>query len=180
MELIGILADSGFPSGFYFNTQSSNDAGELRIDTQRFVVRDGAQVLANTFDQGRAGILVVNASESMELSGTSADGRFSSQLFFDTHGAGDAGNLEINTGQLIIRNGAQISARTFDAGQGGILAINASELVEVSGTSADGQHSSALLLDSRGSGDARGIVIETGRLVVQDGAHITVSGEDSG
>lgn len=56
----------------------------------------------------------------MELSGTTADGQVASALSTQTKGAGSGRELVIETGQLIVRDGAQVSASTLDKGQGGI------------------------------------------------------------
>ena len=64
------------------------------IETGRLSVRDGAQIGAITFGAGSAGTLVLNAKESVELSGTSANGQFSSNLSTSAQGGtGAGGNL---------------------------------------------------------------------------------------
>jgi large exoprotein involved in heme utilization and adhesion len=57
--------------------------------------------------------LSVTASDTVEVIGTSADGQFPSGLFTQALGEGDAGNLTIATGRLLVRDGAQVSAGTF-------------------------------------------------------------------
>ncbi|HEY9834993.1 MAG TPA: filamentous hemagglutinin N-terminal domain-containing protein [Stenomitos sp.] len=169
-------------SGLLANTRGSGNAGELKIFTGRLIVQDGAQVSAYTRGTGQAGTLAVNASDSVQVIGTSADGQNRSQLFFDSSGAGDAGKLIITTRNLIVQDGGQVSATTSavtsDAGQGGIIAVKAYESVLVSGT--NGQFASRLYFDSLGAGNARGISIETGWLDVQNGGQVTVSGSGSG
>jgi filamentous hemagglutinin family protein len=156
------------------STSGQGDGGNIAIvDTDRLVVQSGAQVSANTSGVGRAGTLLVNASDSVEVSGTSANGRTPSRLNFDTSSAGDAGDLRINTPRLVVRDGGRVSARTSNRGRAGTLAVNAG-LVEVSGAG------SGLYFDSRSSGDAQGIRIETGQLVVRDGGQVTVNGTGSG
>lgn len=177
-----IVVNEGSASGLLASTQGSGNAGDLKISTGRLIVQDGAQVSADTLDTGRAGSLEVNASDSVQVIGTSADGQNRSQLFFDSSGAGDAGKLTITTRNLIVQDGGQVSATTSavtsDAGQGGIIAVKASESVLVSGT--NGQFASRLYFDSLGAGNARGISIKTGRLDVQNGGQVTVSGSGSG
>ncbi len=51
----------------------------------------------------------MNASESVELIGTSPNGSKLSSLFSGTQGPGDGGNLTLTTGQLIIKDGAAIT-----------------------------------------------------------------------
>jgi large exoprotein involved in heme utilization and adhesion len=152
----------------------------LRIDTQRLLVRDGAQVSVGTFAEGNGGSLLITASDSVEVIGSSADRRFPSGLFTSSEAGGDAGDLTIETGRLLVRDGAQVATDTFDEGNGGILKITASEEVEVIGISAEGRRPSGLLASSSGSGDAGDLTIETGRLLVRDGAVISSSSSGEG
>jgi hypothetical protein len=55
----------------------------------------------------------VNASDAIEVIGRSADGQFGSDLFAFTDGEGNAGDLTIATGWLLLRDGAQVSADTI-------------------------------------------------------------------
>ncbi len=178
VEVIGTSADGRTPSRLFFDSSGAGDAGELAIATKRLVVQDGGQVSASASGDGNAGILALNASESVEVIGTSADGRTPSRLFFDSSGAGDAGELAIATRRLVVQDGGQVSAATSATGRGGILEVNASESIEVSGSS--GSFASGLFFDSRGAGDARGIKIDTGNLVVENRGQITVSGTGTG
>jgi filamentous hemagglutinin family protein len=159
------------------DTENTGAAGALRIDTGRLIVRDGAQVSASTSREGQGGRLVVNASESVELSGTSVDGT-PSGLFTTTRGTGAAGALRIDTGRLIVRDGAQVAAATFTEGQGGRLVVNASESVELSGTSANSR--SGLFVGTRGNGLAGDLRLETGQLTVRDGAVVSATTSSQG
>jgi filamentous hemagglutinin family protein len=177
----------GIPGGFFGKVPSylftgangGGDAGNLTIETGNLIVRDGALVSASTLGQGNGGDLSVNASESVQVIGTSIDGQYPSALFALTQGSGDAGNLTIETGNLIVSDGAQVSTTTFSGGDGGNLKINASESVQVIGTSTDGQLSSTLITEpglfaqTQGSGGAGNLTIETGNLIISDGATIS-------
>src|SRR5919199_3283367 len=138
IELSGISQDNFFSSGLAIDSRGAGDAGNLSIITRQMTIRDGGQVLASASGSGRAGTLEVNASDSVQVIGTAANGKPSS-LLFDTSGSGNAGILRITTGRLIVQEGGQVSAGTTGTGQGGTLNVNASDFVEVSGTSADGQ-----------------------------------------
>jgi large exoprotein involved in heme utilization and adhesion len=145
----------------------------LTIDTQRLLVRDGAQVSASPRGEGKGGGLQITAADSVEVIGRSADGQFPSGLFAQSSGSGDAGDLTIDTQRLLVRDGAQVSASTRGEGKGGSLLITAADSVEVIGTSADGQFPSGLFAQSEGSGEARDLTIDTRRLLVRDGALIS-------
>jgi large exoprotein involved in heme utilization and adhesion len=175
VELIGVSADSLFSSGLFSSSavEATGDAGNLTINTEQLVIRDGAGVSSETFGEGRGGNLTVNASRSVELTGTTPNG-FPSGLSTRTQGSGNAGNLMINTGQLIVRDGAQATSATFGQGSGGNLTANASQSVELIGTSATGASglfASAIYGDGAG-GDLR---ITTPKLIVRDGATVSVS-----
>jgi large exoprotein involved in heme utilization and adhesion len=171
-ELIGTTANSQFPSGLFARTSGDGAAGDLTIATGRLIVRNGATASASTSGSGNAGDLVVHASEAVEIRGTSANGMPSGLSTQVNPGAeGDGGNLTIQTGQLTIEDGAQVSAATLGKGQGGTLSVSASEFVELIGTSAKGIPSrlTSQTESPKAAGDLR---IDTGQLIVRDGAQV--------
>jgi filamentous hemagglutinin family protein len=92
-----------------------------------------------------------------------------SGLFAQSEGAGTGGDLRLETGQLFVQNGGQVSAATLGTGQGGILDIVAHDLVDVSGSG------SGLLAQSTGTGAAGDLQLSTSQLTIRDGAQATVS-----
>ncbi len=66
----------------------------------------------------------MNASESVELSGTRPDGT-PSGLFTNTQGLGNAGDLTLTTGNLIVRDGAAVTVSTEGTGDAGNLQVQA-------------------------------------------------------
>jgi large exoprotein involved in heme utilization and adhesion len=128
---------------------------------------------------GKGGTLSVTASDSVEVIGESANGRFPSGLFSGTEGEGDGGDLTIATGRLLVQ-GALVSARTLGTGEGGTLSVTASDSVEVIGRSANGQFPSTLTAQTTGAGKARDLTIATQQLTIRDGAEVNVSSTSSG
>jgi filamentous hemagglutinin family protein len=176
--LQGIGADSDFRfSGIYSraetNAEGGGSGGVIRIQTGSLSILDGATITAATLSEGNAGKLFVTANRFIRVSGVNADGS-QSQLNFNTSTAGDAGELEIRTPRLMVLDGANVSALTSGAGQGGILEVDASESIVVDG------RGSRLSFDTVGSGDARGIRLETGNLRVQNQGIVTVSNGQNG
>lgn len=182
-----------------FVTTTGLDGGATQVQGRRVTLSDGSRILTTTrgSDPGRA--LSVNASESVEVVGTSADGQTSSGLLNVTTGAGAAGDLLINTGRLLVRDGAQVISSTSSTGTAGNVTVNASESVELSGTSPDGLIPSSLRSDALVNvlnvspvfreqfnlsgivtGNAGDLTITTGQLIVQDGAEVAVSNEGAG
>ncbi|MEH2003923.1 two-partner secretion domain-containing protein [Nostoc sp.] len=160
-------------SSLLTQTEGAGPAGELTIETGRLIVQDGSQISASTRSEGDGGTLSVIAKDFIQLTGTSP-GFDPSALFTITDGAGSAGKLKIETRQLILQDGAQISASTRSEGQGGTLSIAATDSIKVMGTSPIGKPS-GLLVGTEGPGSAGNLEIETGQLIVQDGARISAS-----
>ena len=168
VKLFDTRAEKTIANGLFTQTEGSGEGGELQINTSQLIVRDGSLIFAGTLanSQGAGGNLTVTASENVELSGGSG---FSTKA----NGAGDAGNLKIDTGQLIVQDGSQVSASTDGEGQGGNLTVNASEFVELL---AEGN----LFTQTGGAGDAGELTIDTGQLIVQDGSRVSASTDGEG
>ncbi|WP_375468776.1 filamentous hemagglutinin N-terminal domain-containing protein [uncultured Nostoc sp.] len=129
VELIGgtsipLLADGSdlISSGLFSATYGDKNAGSITINTGKLRIEGGARISTSSegiyryttnqltpANTGKAGNLTVNASESVELIGTSPNGSKLSGLFSGTEGPGDGGNLTLTTGQLIIKDGAAIT-----------------------------------------------------------------------
>ncbi|AOY79540.2 S-layer family protein [Moorena producens JHB] len=182
VQVIGNFADGLFTSSLFAATLGTGDAGDLSITTGKLIVKDGAVVSTTTGDEGDGGNLTVDASEKVQLIGTSGDGQFVSGLFTQSESTGNAGELNITTGQLIVKDGAQVSASTIGEGDGGNLTVDASEKVQLIGTSGDGQFVSGLFTQSESTKNAGELNITTGQLIVKDGAQVSAStiGEGNG
>ncbi|NET65540.1 MAG: filamentous hemagglutinin N-terminal domain-containing protein [Moorea sp. SIO1G6] len=173
IQLIGTSADGRRVSGLFAqaNRGATGNAGELNITTDKLMVSDGAVVLATTRDKGDGGKLTVDA-DSIQLIGTSADGRHVSGLFTETEGTGKGGDLNIATGQLMVSDGAFVSTRTSGEGYGGDLTVDA-DSIQLIGTSADAEFLSGLFTQTQGKGNAGDLKITTGHLIVEDGAQVS-------
>ena len=183
--MIGTSADGRFSSKLTAQADlgATGNAGNLSITTGQLLIKDGAQVSAGTFGQGDGGNLSVNASESVQLIGISVNGSFPSGLFVQVDSeAGNAGNLSITTGQLLIKDGAQVSAGTFGQGDGGNLSVNASESVQLIGISVNGLFPSGLFVQVNPgvTGNAGDLRLETGSLTLRDGAIVSANNQGAG
>ncbi|MFP5275149.1 beta strand repeat-containing protein, partial [Coleofasciculus sp.] len=171
-------------------TFAQGDAGDITIETENVSVRSGATVTTSTapLSSGKGGNLIVKASDTVELTGATPS---TSGLFSEAGGSNDGGILRIDTGRLIIQEGANISTATFGQGKGGNLEVNASESVEVIGVSLVRGTPSLLgsgtirLLDSGSMGtddigDAGNLTINTRRLIIRDGGFVESGTASSG
>ena len=124
------------------------EATNLTIDTEILSIRGGAEVSAETSGIGNGSNIFINATELVEIVGTDNKNRSPSNINAQV-GSPDldtsvnlaeitrnGGNITIDTNQLSIKDGGQISASNFTAGNAGNINIFSSN-IEVDG-GADG------------------------------------------
>ncbi|MBD1881828.1 filamentous hemagglutinin N-terminal domain-containing protein [Coleofasciculus sp. FACHB-T130] len=159
------------------NTLGNRNGQGIFIQAVRLTIQGGSQVSATTSGKGKGGSIDINVSDSVELIGTSADGQKPSKLASDVKdAAGDAGNVTITTRQLLVRDGARISASGSGTGQGGSINVYATDRVELSGTAPSDRRPSGLSVQtSRGNGKAGNLTITTRKLTIRNGAEVSAA-----
>ncbi|KAF3889502.1 MULTISPECIES: two-partner secretion domain-containing protein [Nostocales] len=163
------------------STSDVGAGGSVEINTKQLSIQDGAQIQAITNGLAPGGKIDLTATDTVQLLGTSQDGQSFSGLFTSTFGEAPAGNLTINTGNLLVRDGARISASTFGGSEGGNVTINASDTVKLIGTSRDGKASSGLYVQATGTGKAGNINLTARSLLLdQQGRILAETASDDG
>ncbi|MDJ1181328.1 S-layer family protein [Roseofilum sp. BLCC_M91] len=153
---------------------SGEGAGDISIQGRHITLTGGSLILGITEGENPGGTIVVNASESIHLFGFSEDEMIPTAIISETINTGSSGDIVLNTHRLIIQEGAQASTSTFAPGEAGQLTVNASGWVELSGTDFSG-FPSGLFSGTLGLGRGGSVVVNTNRLIVQDGAVISSS-----
>jgi filamentous hemagglutinin family protein len=118
VELIGSTTSPNTITGFLSASAGQGKAGDITINTKRLSIQRGARITAESSaivensqvipSEGRGGNITVNALESLEIGGISTTS-IPSLLSASTLNYGNAGTINITTGQLIVRDGGQIS-----------------------------------------------------------------------
>ncbi len=176
VEIIGQSADGTFPSALLtevvgssaginprIGKEGSGHGGNLTINTSKLVIQNSGVASTSTYSSGTAGDLIVNASDSVQIMGDGSTG-----LFATTTDNGDAGNLTVNTKQLIMQGQPEITTSTFANGNAAKLTINASDIQLMGGS-----YISAV--SNPGSqGNGGNVAINTGNLLLQNGSQVEV------
>jgi large exoprotein involved in heme utilization and adhesion len=112
------------------NNSGTGNGGTATLNTRQLIIRDGGWVGAGSRGEGPGGTLTINAAESVEVmgSGTVGSESIKSALFTQAESAGDAGDLNITTESLIVRDGAQVTVSGREAGDAGNLTVEASSI----------------------------------------------------
>ena len=169
LEVIGTDANNRFLSRLSTDVapEATGNGGNLTIDTERLLLKDGGRISSSTFGEGDAGILRVTAS-NLEVIGTSTLSRSGLFTLVQPLATGNGGNLTINTGTLRVIDGAQISVSTFGEGNAGTLRVEARE-AELIGTFPTGLFAN---VESTATGKGGNLTIDTDILRVIDGAQV--------
>ncbi len=169
-----VSLNNGQISTFVADPRVRGNAGDVRIDARSITVIRGGQIFSTTVGQGNGGNVIVNATDSIVLSGEASGGIFSaisSQV--EVGGTGRGGNTTITTGLLSASNGAQIRSSTRGPQNAGSISITADRIVfDGVGTNATSINSSVLAGGTGSSGD---IVIQADSIAFTNGAIINAS-----
>jgi filamentous hemagglutinin family protein len=129
----------GKPSAAFSNVEAGaiGDGGEIEITADSLSLLDGGQLNAfvvaksdtASAGQGDAGKVTLNIRDATTLAGVSKNG-ISSGIFSNvqTGAIGNAGGIDIRTGNLAVSDGALLVSGTFGAGNAGNITVKADSL----------------------------------------------------
>lgn len=173
----------------------SGSGGNATLTANHLTIQGGGLVGTSTIGSGKGGDANINVNGTLEVIGITP-GIFSpSVLNAATFGSGNAGNLVINTANLIVEEGGRVDTSTLSSGKAGSLVINASDRIQVSGrppgsinpslidSSANTVNENLqklLSLPSLPTGDAGNVVINTNKLIITNGGSVTVKNDGNG
>ncbi|MEH2204945.1 MAG: filamentous hemagglutinin N-terminal domain-containing protein [Nostoc sp.] len=171
---------SGTDSGIdaFLGAGAVGKSGDVNIQAGNLFIKDGGAINSSTYGKGHAGNITVEAKDLVEILN---DSNLDSDV---QEGArGNAGDITIKTGRLIVRN-SQTGTSVLGEGNAGNFTILASDSVELSGqiNRREGDTSQVgsvgfpgglfAQVDILGKGRAGNLTLETRRLIVSDGSKI--------
>ncbi|MEM7793623.1 MAG: filamentous hemagglutinin N-terminal domain-containing protein [Cyanobacteria bacterium P01_C01_bin.118] len=208
VEVNDTLEIAGFPSvrpdlvsNLITFTLGIGNAGDVYINTQRLQVDRGGALSSVSFrnptvaDIGNSGLLVVRASELVQVSGENSITRVPSNLATVTFSRGNAENVSITTPRILVLDGGRIGTTTLAEGNAGDVVLFANQDIEVIGIG-ESQFNPSLIAASadildpltrfvfnvpdRPTGQSGSLIINTPNLNITDGAQVTVRNVGSG
>ena len=162
----GIDSD-GFAAGIVNSVEAgaTGNAGAIEINTDSLNLGDRALLNSTTNGQGNAGDIAVDATDSVSLSDTSS---IFSQV--NRSGEGEGGEITVDTANLSLTNGSQITAAVFGQGDAGSVTVNASN-ISFQGIDSDGFAAGIVnSVEAGATGNAGAIEINTDSLNLGDRA----------
>ncbi|BAZ23043.1 filamentous hemagglutinin outer membrane protein [Kalymmatonema gypsitolerans NIES-4073] len=182
----------GFPGGIYSEVATdkpNSNGGNVNITARSLKVTDGALLATRTNGNGNAGKVNINATDFVLFDGVNIknvngdikinrSGAYS--LVFPL-GTGRANDININTGSLFLRNGANLRAGTDGVGNAGKIKITAQDTVSIDGASS---YKFPSTIESKVTENAVGnggnVDITTRSLLITNGAELSSSSQGNG
>jgi filamentous hemagglutinin family protein len=161
--------------------ESMGNGGNILVNTDRLIMSDRSAIEVSTLSDGNAGMLTVNAQESIELSNRAViratSGLNDPALPVDELSKGNGGDILLQTPVLRLLSGANIAATAFGSGNAGNLKVYA-DLIELTGVVSGNFNSIQptrleVQVNPAATGNGGNLAIYTDRLVVTEGARIS-------
>ncbi|MGE5660414.1 MAG: filamentous hemagglutinin N-terminal domain-containing protein [Actinomycetota bacterium] len=112
-------------TGFFSSSLGSGNAGQLRVNTNRISILNGAGLAASAFGEGDGGNITIQATKTVELKGASPNGLALSSIAAVTEpgSAGKGGNVTVQAQRVTLENGGRLSVRSRGTGRTGNLEV---------------------------------------------------------
>ncbi|NEU74556.1 filamentous hemagglutinin N-terminal domain-containing protein [Hassallia byssoidea VB512170] len=172
-DVVSFLTEGGAFSSVRFG--AIGNAGDINITTGSLNTADGSFLAASTLGTGNSGNVRITATDSISLEGVNRSG-FAGGIYSEVATAepGRAGNIDIKTRSLTVKNGARLATDTNGRGDAGSININATDFVTFDGIGSNQRISGAYsLVLPGGMGNADNINITTRNLSLTNGAILT-------
>jgi filamentous hemagglutinin family protein len=164
------------------------NAGNIEINTRNLFLTNGGVLTSSSFGTGNAGNVKITASGDVFFDGTINQGNKDTTITgasstLELKGMGKGGDVEINTRNLSLINGAQIQSLTRGKGDAGNVKITASGDISVDGTPNKNGLGSAVFstVEQTGEGKGRDVdIINTRNLYLTNGGRLTSSTNGKG
>ncbi|AFZ21763.1 two-partner secretion domain-containing protein [Allocoleopsis franciscana] len=149
----GVLANgSRGPSFISADANAANRGGNMNISTPVLTLRNGGVITTASLGRGDAGSITINAGR-VEVIGNGGQGEFNSQIqtsvgiasrVINPNATANGGSLNLNVGQLILRNGGTLNLQALGTGQAGNINVVADAIALDNQSSIDGRTASGL------------------------------------
>jgi filamentous hemagglutinin family protein len=171
VNLTGVAAD-GTGAGLYSQTlpSTTGNGGNVVVNANQVTASAAAQISSSSFGSGGVGNVILTVQDRVTLDDAYI---FTGSLDRTSRGGGD---IRIDTGALVMRNGAQLDTSSSGGMSAGSIVINARDAVTL-----DGQNSSGFVtgmfsrLSAGVTGSGGDIRINTGSLALTNGSQLSTT-----
>ncbi|MEG4942721.1 two-partner secretion domain-containing protein [Microcoleus sp. F4-D5] len=170
------------------DANAANRGGNIKISTPLLTLRDGGVISTASLGKGDAGSITIDA-ERVEVIGNGGQGEFNSQIqtsvgiasrVRNPNATANGGSLNLNVGQLILRNGGTLNLQALGSARAGNINVKADSISLDNQSSIDGRTESGaganINLEARDVQLRRGSRITTDASI-SDGGNINIKSD---
>jgi filamentous hemagglutinin family protein len=107
------------------------NAGSIQVQGRGIKILDGSNIFSQNVGPIAGGLIQVKASESIEITGVTADGIMRSAIESETLGVGASSKIIVTAPKITIAQGAGIFSKSFRQGIGSDVEVNASDRLDL-------------------------------------------------
>jgi filamentous hemagglutinin family protein len=165
---------------------SSGVAGTIDIGAGSLTILNNAKISTGTFAAGHGGTINVSVAGALTIVGTAASGvDLSSETGIlsrsEARGSGDAGDLTITSGSLVLSNNGVIASDALSPqGNAGDVSVNIAGALTIEGTSAQVLTGISSRTTAGTAGNAGQVSVIAGSASISGGGRIATVSEGSG
>jgi large exoprotein involved in heme utilization and adhesion len=176
------------PSFIYADANAANRGGSINISTPLLTLRGGGVISTSSLGKGDAGSITIDAGR-VEIIGNGGQGEFNSQIqtsvgiasrIRNPNATAKGGSLNLNVGQLILRNGGTLNLQALGSARAGNINVKADSISLDNQSSIDGRTASGaganINLEARDIQLRRGSRI-TSDASISDGGNINIKSD---
>ncbi|AKG20330.1 two-partner secretion domain-containing protein [Calothrix sp. 336/3] len=173
IDISGTTANAQIRSGIRSEGLNTGKSSSIHIITPNLTISQGAGINSNAFGLAASGDIQID-SGTVKLSGFSAINPAGvTTITTSSRTPKPAGNLSINSNNLLVSQGAAISSITFATGSTGQVTIR-SKNTTVTGDNPAGLYSNISAI-TYGTGNAQTVTLDTNRLQILNGGVVATT-----
>ncbi|BAY65761.1 filamentous hemagglutinin family outer membrane protein [Calothrix brevissima NIES-22] len=170
LNLIGNTSDKKLGSIIKLENLGLGRTGDIVVWANQLTLQDGGQIETGTFTPAPSGNILVNAQGLIDLNGfVPGNPSIPSSIATLTLNSGNAGDINVSSANLKIRNGGSLSSLTVSSGQAARVHIDVKDSIEIAGNNPMTLTPSTITSTTLSTGNAADVVVTTSRLVIRDG-----------
>jgi filamentous hemagglutinin family protein len=151
------------------------NSGDINIQSNSLSIINSAQLLASNSGKGNSGNISIQVAKTVNIAGQEGGVNSLIRSSLEKGGVGNAGNINIDAGLFILKDGAQLQAATLGKGDAGNVRINAKDAVNLSGKSVIFSTT-----ETGGVGKSGNIDINAGSLSITEASQVLASNTGTG
>ncbi|WP_292804421.1 S-layer family protein [Nostoc sp. NMS7] len=152
---------------------ASGSRGSIQLQGRNINFTEGSVALLQNFGTQPSGGITVNATQSLNLTGNTPDGKLGSLIQIENLGTSQTGDVTISAAQLSIPNGGGIINWKFAQAPGGNITVNVAGLIDIDGFApANPANVSLIATFTSNFANAGNITVSTGNLRILNGGSL--------